>query len=63
VPNDPLLPFRIHTTTLAIGEVGLRAFDSRGWAWDPSANMGRWFFKPRICILSQESANVVEVEG
>ena len=59
-PNEVLI--RIHATTVSAADCELRRFDFPGWIWLP---VRLWFglLKPRVRVLGQELAGVIEETG
>jgi NADPH:quinone reductase-like Zn-dependent oxidoreductase len=61
-PKDDQVLVRIHATTVSRADCEIRRFEFPGWVWLP---LRLWFgvLKPRVRILGQEFAGVVEATG
>jgi NADPH:quinone reductase-like Zn-dependent oxidoreductase len=61
-PKDDQVLVRIHATTVSRADCEIRRFEFPGWVWLP---LRLWFgvLKPRVRILGQEFAGVVEAAG
>lgn len=62
VPKDNEVLVRIFASTVTAGDCELRRFEVAGWVWLP-LRLYMGVFKPRIKVLGQEYAGVVEAVG